>query len=360
MPPLKICLVGNSLSFGGADKIHAVLSNYLSDQGFDVHNIIFIDAVTYEFSGKLLNLGKTYKTGGIVEVLKRFRMILSYIRRHDFDYIIDFRTHHKPVRELLLSRLMSCYRYIPTVHSYKTEWYLTSNRLVSKMLFAKASQIVCVSDMIEQKLRTHYGYHNVRTIHNPLETAKIVNLSGAPVPVHYRYIIAAGRMANDDHKQFKKLIRAYAESDLARRDIRLMLIGDGPLKDELVQSASDHNVSQLVVFGGFVTNPYPLLKKAEFTVLTSKFEGLPNIIAESLAVGTPVVSFDCKSGPADLIQHRRNGLLVPDQDWSALTGSLDEMAQDGELREHCRCNARQSVARLDVSEIGNIWKKLLT
>src|SRR6186713_367081 len=109
MRPPKICLVGNSLSFGGADKIHAVLSNYFASEGFVVHNIIFIDAVTYDFSGELLNLGAERKNGGIFDLFKRFTRISDYLKEYDFDFIIDFRTRHKPLREFFLTRLFSRY-----------------------------------------------------------------------------------------------------------------------------------------------------------------------------------------------------------------------------------------------------------
>jgi len=359
MRPPKICLIGNSLSFGGADKIHAVLSNYFASQGFEIHNIIFIDAVTYDFSGALLNLGKTYKKGGILEVLNRFRMIFKYLKQHDFDFIIDFRTHRKPLRELILSRMMSRYRYIPTVHSFNTEWYLTPNRFVSKAIFAKAYKIVSVATEIEKKLRTQYGYTNTMTIANPLELLKIDALSDENSDIQFEYILAAGRMEADDHKQFRKLIGAYADSDLPQNGIKLLFLGDGPLRTALEKSAADNNLADMIVFKGFVPNPYPYLKKARFTVLTSKFEGLPNIIAESLASGTPVVSFDCQSGPSDLIRHRENGLLVPDQDWKAFVASIQEMSRNEALRQYCASNARSGVERMDVSQIGQIWKKLL-
>ncbi|RZJ69422.1 glycosyltransferase [Flavobacterium sp.] len=357
MRSLKICLVGNSLSFGGADKIHAVLSNYLASEGFEVHNIIFIDAISYDFSGEILNLGKTYKTGGVFEVLKRFRMISKYLKKHEFDYIIDFRSHHKPLREFVLTRLMSRYRYIPTVHSFNTEWYFTPNDFVAKRIFSKAHKIVCVASEIESKVKSEYGYQNVMTIPNPLEIAKIQKLSSEEIGQDSRYILAAGRMAEDDHKQFAKLIDAFADSDLPKNNFKLLILGDGPLRKQLETSCGKRNLP--VIFKGFVQNPYPYLKTADFVVLTSKFEGLPNILAEALAVGTPVVSFDCKSGPRELIAHKQNGLLVPNQNWDEFVKSLNLISENNELRHYCASNAEASIRKFEVSSIGQIWKELL-
>lgn len=357
MRPPKICLVGNSLSFGGADKIHAVLSNYFASEGFVVHNIIFIDAVTYDFSGELLNLGAERKNGGIFDLFKRFTRISDYLKEYDFDFIIDFRTRHKPLREFFLTRLFSRYRYIPTIHSYKTEWYFTPNGFVAKRIFKNAFKIVCVASEIEDRVKSEYGYDNVVTIANPLELDKIESLSYQPIDIDFRYILAAGRMAEDDHKQFAKLMMAFLDSDLSKQGIKLLFLGDGPKREEFENLSEKRGLPN--VFKGFVDNPYPYLKNAEFTVLTSKFEGLPNILAESLAVGTPVVSFDCQSGPRDLIENRENGLLVENQNWDAFVNALNEMANDTELREKCGNNAKSSVMRMEVSKIGQIWKDLL-
>lgn len=357
MRPPKICLVGNSLSFGGADKIHAVLSNYFASEGSEVHNIIFIDAVTYDFSGELLNLGAERKNGGIFDLLRRFNRISDYLKKHDFDFIIDFRTRHKPLREFFLARLFSRYRYIPTIHSYKTEWYFTPNAFVAKRIFKNAFKIVCVASEIEDRVKSQYGYGNVVTIANPLELDKIESRSNQPIDIDFRYVLAAGRMAEDDHKQFAKLMMAFLDSDLPRQGIKLLFLGDGPNRREFEDMSKNRGLPN--VFKGFVDNLYPYLKNAEFTVLVSKFEGLPNILAESLAVGTPVVSFDCQSGPRDLVNDRENGLLVENQNWTAFAEALNEMANDAELRKKCGDNAKSSVARMEVSKIGQIWKDLL-
>ncbi|RZJ65108.1 MAG: glycosyltransferase [Flavobacterium sp.] len=354
----KICLIGNNLSSGGADKIHAVLSNYFSRQGIDVHNVIFIDAVTYEFSGELLNLGKDWK-GGIFNLFWRFKILSDYLKNNDFDFIIDFRTRHKPFRERIFAKLLSRSKYIPTIHSYETDWYFTPSLSVGKKLFKNAFQIVTVASQIEEKVRSKYGYENVTTILNPIETDKIVALSNEFFNRDYEYILTVGRMSLDDHKQFAKLIGAYSKSNLHQNDVRLLLLGDGPLKPTLEKLVNDEGFDGNVIFEGFVDNPYKYMKNAEFTVLSSKFEGLPNTIAESLACGTPVVSFDCASGPSEFIENRQNGLLVPDQDWKAFIDALNEMHANDELRNDCRANAKASVAKFDIEQIGKVWMRLL-
>lgn len=355
MKHAKICLVGNSLSSGGADRIHAVLSVFFASKGLEVHNVIFIDQVTYGYGGHLLNMGAQKKGNGATDLFRRFSALRRYLRQQRFDYIIDFRNKHKPLQEWFFTRFLYRSPYVVTVHSYRTDWYIPGGKWLSKNIYRDAYGIVCVAKEIEQKVRSDYGYEKVRTLYNPFELSKIAALAEEPIPLTGRLVIAVGRMVDDNNKQFDEMIRAYAASRLPQQEVRLLFLGDGPQRAELETLAGSLGVGDKVVFTGFVDNPYAYLSKAECTLLTSRNEGLPNTIVESLACGTPVVSFNCPSGPSELIQDGVNGLLVPDQDFAKFTEALNEMTENSTLREVCRQHAAASVARFDVSLIGPQW-----
>ena len=355
----KICLIGNNLSNGGADKIHAILSNYFFSQGIDVHNVILIDNVTYEFSGKLLNLGKIQNGNTLLKNLRKFKLLKDYLNQNKFDFIIDFRMRNNQLKEFIIAKLLYKSPFIITVHSYKTEWYFPKNDFLAKNIFSKAYGIIAVSKEIETKIVEKYHYKNVKTIYNPLEIEKIERLSSEENGIDFQYIIAVGRMVFDNNKQFDKLIDTYSKSELPAKKIKLVLLGDGPQRKSLEELADAKGVSNKVIFLGFQDNPFKYLAKAKFFVLTSKNEGLPNSITESLACGIPVVSFDCKSGPAELIEDRKNGLLVENQNFEKLASAMNEMASNIELYDYCRGNAKESVRRFEVDTIGKKWMDYL-
>jgi N-acetylgalactosamine-N,N'-diacetylbacillosaminyl-diphospho-undecaprenol 4-alpha-N-acetylgalactosaminyltransferase len=110
---------------------------------------------------------------------------------------------------------------------------------------------------------------------------------------------------------------------------------------------------------GFVANPYVYFKKAEFLIMTSELEGFPMVLIESLACGTPVVSYDCPTGPREIIQHEKNGLLVKANDKGKMTDSLNRMIEDSELYNKLRANAKNSVAHLSMDKIAAEWKSLI-
>lgn len=355
----KICLIGNNLSNGGADKIHAILSNYFFNQDISVHNVILMDCVTYEFSGELLNLGKIKNDSSLLRNFKKFISLASFFKQNKFDYIIDFRMRNNQLKEFIISKILFTSPCVVTVHSYNTNWYFPKNIFLASKIFSKAYGIVSVSKEIELKVKEKYKYQNTKTIYNPLELDKIQKLATEDDFIDYQYIIATGRMVFDNNKQFDKLIEAYSKSILPLKNIKLVFLGDGPQKEILEQLVSSKKLNEKVAFLGFQENPFKYLSKARFTVLTSKNEGLPNTIAESLACGVPVVSFDCKSGPSELITDRQNGLLVEDQNFDKFILAINEMAENTILHDICKSNAVKSVQRFSIDKIGAEWMDYL-
>ena len=142
-------------------------------------------------------------------------------------------------------------------------------------------------------------------------------------------------------------------------NIKLVLLGDGTDRKRLEDLSASYKMEKMIQFEGFKSNPYAYFKHAIFLVLSSKNEGFPTVLNEALACGTPVVSFDCESGPNEIIEHEVNGLLVDNQNFEALKDAMERMVEDTELYQNCKDNAQNRKDFHSFEQIMKDWKAFL-
>lgn len=214
------------------------------------------------------------------------------------------------------------------------------HRARSSYPFADAA--VGVSHGVAAQLKEIPGISRdrVHTIYNPVVSAdlerKALEPAGHPWldeptgPV----VLAIGRMKKV--KDFSTLLAAFARL-VSRRSARLIVLGEGVLRKNLLSLAQNLRITEHVDFPGFVENPYAFLAKADLFVLSSRNEALPTVLIEAMACGCPVVSTDCPFGPREILEDGRLGTLVPVGDpevlAAAMARALDEPPQRAALRK---------------------------
>jgi glycosyltransferase involved in cell wall biosynthesis len=351
---IKIALIGDSLSGGGAEKVHALLSRYFDKEGFDVTNCIFEDKINYQYAGSLFNLdlhnsiSNKYLRRAIVSY--KFN---SFIKSSNFDLIVDFRMRTNFLVEFLHSRFIYPKRTIYTVHSGFLNYYFPKSKLFSSFLYKK-HHLVSVSKAIEKKLIDDFSFNDVTTIYNPIDLVAIQSLKNQ-FKINGDYILIIGNM-NSLVKQIDKIIVAYSNTFLPKQKIKLKILGDGCFRKQYENLVEQLYLTDVIQFEGFVNNPFPYLMQAKYLILASKNEGFPNAILESLACQTPVISFDCFSGPNEILVNNFNGILVENQNFEQLKVAMEVLIADKVLYKHCVENTMDSVKRFDIKNIGNQWQ----
>ena len=165
----------------------------------------------------------------------------------------------------------------------------------------------------------------VRVISTPVISGEVIAQGDEPVDhpwfVHRDkpIILSAARL--EPHKGFLTLVRAFSKIR-EKQDARLVLLGEGTLQQRIEAEIQELGLEERVAMLGWVKNPFAYMSKADVFVLASEFEGLPNVLVQAMAFGTPIVATDCRSGPAEILAGGRFGTLVPVKDEEALAHGL--------------------------------------
>jgi glycosyltransferase involved in cell wall biosynthesis len=200
--------------------------------------------------------------------------------------------------------------------------------LWAKLFYPWADGIITASRGVAQDLVKVTGLpvSRIQVIYNPVITPELAEQ--AKVSVNHPWftegeppvILGVGRLVGQ--KDFPTLIRAFDQVQRSQ-SARLMILGSNAgSRPELEKLIQELGLEQSVAMPGFVDNPYSYMAKAGVFVLSSRWEGFGNVVAEALAVGTPVVSTDCESGPAEILAHGKYGELVPVGDPSAMAKAI--------------------------------------
>lgn len=223
------------------------------------------------------------------------------------------------------------------------KWRLTF--LAARHLYRFADAIIAVSRGVADDLQRHIaaGRDKIITINNPVALDAIAaQAEEEPGGAWFRanmapVVIGVGRLTKQ--KDFVTLIKAFA---LVRRHraAKLLIIGEGEDRQELEQLAAGLGLADDVMLPGFVVNPFACLARAAVFVLSSAWEGFPNVLVQAMACGTPVVATDCPSGPDEILEAGKYGPLVPIGDVAALAAAiektLDQPVSAESLRQKCR------------------------
>ena len=338
-----VALFVHSMSGGGMERVMLGLASGLAERGMFVDLVLnraggeYIDLVPVNVRLLDLNSNRT-----IVSFLE----FLRYLRREGPDVVLS--TPLRPNIVALVAKVIvrGGLRVVVRQDSTFTKSFEDGSFRVRriwqllKWLLPLADCIVPVSFGVAEDLRAVAPAvsHKIMTIYNPVVWPDHSQKAAAPVEhpwfndARTPVILSVGRLA--PVKDQATLLRAFTQV-VASRPAHLVILGEGPERQNLAALSDRLGISQHVDMPGFRINPYAYMSKSKVFVLSSRHEGLSTVLIEAMASGTSVVSTDCRSGPREILEDGKWGHLVPVGDWRAMAeaiiDTLDNPIPSGQL-----------------------------
>jgi glycosyltransferase involved in cell wall biosynthesis len=312
----NICIVTPSFNGGGAERIAVNLANYYSETGKTVSIIAFNSVGPYfeQVSDKVkvidLKSRARYVFFKLYNALRvqRPEVVISVMR--DSNIFVGFSAYF--LKTKIIFREANTMDSIVSMPSIKRWVYV----FLMRQSYKRADKIIANSNDTRHDLLKNKAVHSekIYVIENPAFTADFERLVKEKINhkwlgvSKYKSILNVGRLHRQKNQAL--LVRAFSLVYAKFVNARLVILGEGREKENLISIIKDMGLDEVVEIIPFKQNPYPYYKAASVFVLTSDWEGFGNVIVEAMASGTPVISTDCPGGPKMILNNGEFGRLV--------------------------------------------------
>lgn len=327
---------------GGAERVMLNMANEMARMGENIDFVVakaegpYLQQVSEQINLVDLHAGRTAKS---------LLPLAKYLKNEKPAVLISGLDHVNVIAVLAKKIAGTRTRNIITLHNtfsvkMQNKGFFSRAgviRLLLRHYYPAADEIVAVSEGVAADYVNVTGLPRTRikVIYNPVINDELLRKARERIEHPWfadkaePIILSVGRLS--EQKNYAALIRAVA---MVREKIpvRLMILGEGELRESLETLRQNLNLTDHVLLPGFVGNPYKYMAQADLFVLSSKWEGLPTVLIEALAVGTPVVSTNCRSGPDEILEGGKLGRLVPVDDVDALACAIIESLEGGEFK----------------------------
>lgn len=352
---MKILVVIPTLFGGGAERVVSILTQEWA-KSHQVTLVLF-DASdrSYDYGGRIVDLrlpASDYLLRRICNFGGRTLRLSRVLRRERPDRIISFMEGANFLS--IAAAMMTGYRSRLYV-SVRTDpsWLPVVYRILFPWIYRIPARVIAVSEGVKCKLKSmRVPVEKMSVIPNPIPAISGNSIERKSIsPLANRFILGVGRLSWE--KGFDRLLAAFRALD--QSDTHLVILGQGAKESALVVLARELGIEKRVHFPGYVSDVETWYRNAECFVLSSHFEGWPNVLTEAMVNGCPVISFDCKYGPSEIIEHGENGLLVPEGDVEGLGKAIARVLDDDGLRKNLVVKAMTRANDFDVRRIALRW-----
>ena len=285
-----------------------------------------------------------YKITNFREKLVKRKYLTNLVRNGNYTVIINFSNHFDPY---------ICFNNIriPIIRWQHSTYEIS---IKEKNFLKEYDKIVVICEDMRDFLlnQTKISPEKFSVIYNPVNIEKIRRLSNEKIDfIIEDFFVQMARI--DKNKKHKDLILIYSE--LIKRGItqKLVIIGDGPELNSLKHLTKQLNLQDKCIFLGEISNPYPYMKNATLFLHTSEKEGLPTVLLESLILGVPVIAMNCPTGPREILDNGKFGVLVDMGDFESFINKTKEYTKNKMKIEMLKENIENHLLKFSEVEIKN-------
>lgn len=352
---MRILIAIPNLTMGGAERVISELANAWSmDESLSIDVVLLAEGeMFYSLSSgvKIHRLGfrvgqsRFRRAFGIFKLALRFRKVATELSP---DFVLSFMNKYNIF--VLSSLFGTGTKVVVSERDSPTEVLPKFTGLLRKFTYKFADGIICQTRASADFIEKNVGHSRVTVIYNPVK--KIDMDHGV---CREKIILNIGRLVSKKGQRY--LLEAFARIHKEYPEWTLVIVGDGPLRGELEHLSNELGLQNKIAFPGAIKVVDDWLNRASIFAFPSLLEGFPNALAEAMAGGLAVVSFNCDTGPSDLIVDGKNGYLVDVFDVSSLASRLEALMDDGDLRQRMSSEARKVASTLDVGIVSEKYLK---
>jgi|TARA_B100000315_G_scaffold248523_1_gene278498 glycosyltransferase involved in cell wall biosynthesis len=340
------------------------MANYWADAGHQVQLLIFdkdcssfypLSATVQLKALGISSLSYSWREG-VLQNITRIKRLREAIIESKPDCILSF-LYSTNILVLLATRLLS----VPVIISERNNpKYSKEKRLtwfwLRKLFYPFAEHLVVQN----QEIKKRFNKYNDSIVAIPNPVNAIGQNYKKPMDVLLppgKLLVAIGRLV--EQKGFDILLNVFSKLHTVHKDWNLVVIGEGHLEGTLRRQTKELNIDKVVYFLGRISHPVSVLSRSDLFVLSSRYEGSPNVLLEAMSCGLPAVSFDCPAGPGEIIDHGINGLLVPPEDMDGLETALNELMKNKQKRNELGKKALEACDRFAMKKIMAQWENII-
>jgi glycosyltransferase involved in cell wall biosynthesis len=350
---LKIMFVVPSLKAGGLERVASELSSFWSkNQQANVELVTFDSKPSFYSLADGVRLHQSPpvadKLGGWKKAVVLYRWLPKVAQKISPDVILSF---GEGINAFVLWRLGRL--KVPIFVGNRTTPISSLKGIrgaINPIFYKRAAKVILQTEKARELLKAKYTHSDFHVIPNPIKQFEI------STNYNNKRIVTVGSLGGEKNQLV--LIKMFQDLSKTFNDWELHIVGDGPNRESLEEYVSQNNLGEKVSFLGNMNNLVSVFESSSIFAFTSRLEGFPNALGEAMSAGLAVISFDCLTGPAELIRNNQNGILVELDNTQEYQIQLSMLMQSRTIRKELGEKACEDMKELDIEHISHRFLNL--